>query len=195
MDGHDDHLATMAEADAEYATNAGASRPDVAWILSDRDVWYPNPAYKGPAVPHPDDEIEPDDTDWDNVPDVAWVGSVLFHRVKKGEPISTDFNGGVYIDGKCAIFTDPAGKPKAALINNESTLRTGPFFVSCSARPDGRLRYMHAACTSDKAFLGIAGLGYAATNELALKVSRNLGLHPPVPKPAVDDPLDSDIDF
>ena len=48
-------LATEAEADAEYARNVGAERPEQAWILSDRDVWYRNPAYTGPAVPHPED--------------------------------------------------------------------------------------------------------------------------------------------
>jgi hypothetical protein len=51
-------LATIAEADAEWARNVGADRPQSAWILSDRDVWYPNPAYSGPPVPHP--ESEPD---------------------------------------------------------------------------------------------------------------------------------------
>lgn len=48
-------LATEAEADREYARNIGAQRPEQAWILSDRDVWYRNPAYQGPAVPHPED--------------------------------------------------------------------------------------------------------------------------------------------
>lgn len=43
-----------AEADREYAFNAGMDNPDRAWILSDRDVWYPNPFYRGPAVPHPE---------------------------------------------------------------------------------------------------------------------------------------------
>ena len=51
----EDRLATIAEADAEYARNMGAQRPAQAWILSDRDVWYRNPAYSGPAVPHPED--------------------------------------------------------------------------------------------------------------------------------------------
>jgi hypothetical protein len=34
----------------------GAEREDQAWILSDRDVWYPNPYYKGPPVKHPEME-------------------------------------------------------------------------------------------------------------------------------------------
>jgi hypothetical protein len=33
-----------------------AKPEDGAWILSDRDVWYANPAYTGPPVPHPEDE-------------------------------------------------------------------------------------------------------------------------------------------
>lgn len=48
-------LATIAEADAEWARNVGADRPEQAWILSDRDVWYRNPAYSGPPEPHPED--------------------------------------------------------------------------------------------------------------------------------------------
>ena len=48
--------ATEAEADREYAYNVGMDEPERAWILSDRDVWYPNPFYTGPKVPHPDDE-------------------------------------------------------------------------------------------------------------------------------------------
>ena len=50
-----DHMATPAEADREYATNVGAMNPQRAWILSDRDVWYHNPYYSGPPVPHPND--------------------------------------------------------------------------------------------------------------------------------------------
>ncbi len=49
-------LATIAEADAEYARNVGYQRQHQAWILSDRDVWYRNPFYTGPAVRHPEDD-------------------------------------------------------------------------------------------------------------------------------------------
>jgi len=59
----DTHLATVGEADAEYAHNVGREHPERAWILSDRDVWYPNPAYRGPAVPHPEDDRGDDDCD------------------------------------------------------------------------------------------------------------------------------------
>lgn len=52
-----DRPATLAEADREYAYNVGAERRDVAWVLSDRDVWYPNPYYRGPPEPHPEDAV------------------------------------------------------------------------------------------------------------------------------------------
>lgn len=174
MSGHDDRTATMAEADAEYAANAGANRPDVAWILSDRDVWYRNPAYVGPPVPHPEDYRD-DDQDQSVT---VMVGGTAFCFIQKGEACPQGFAGGVYINGKCAIFTDVSGTPRVALINNESTLRDGPFFVSCSALPDGRLRYLHGTTTADQDFVGIAGLGYAAEKYVAYKVSRLLGLHP-----------------
>ena len=44
-------------ADAEYAHNVGMDNAARPWILSDRDVWYRNPFYTGPAVPHPEDDI------------------------------------------------------------------------------------------------------------------------------------------
>lgn len=51
-----DRPATIAEADAEYARNVGAENPESEWILSDRDVWYRNPAYTGKPGPHPEDD-------------------------------------------------------------------------------------------------------------------------------------------
>ena len=62
-DAFDDRCATEAEADVEYALNVGAMRSDQAWILSDRDVWYANPYYQGPAVRHPEDDWEDEDRD------------------------------------------------------------------------------------------------------------------------------------
>lgn len=50
----DDGPATEAEADLEWVRNVGADHPERAWILSDRDCWYRNPAYSGPPVPHPE---------------------------------------------------------------------------------------------------------------------------------------------
>ena len=58
----DDRPATMAEADREFAHNVGREQPGVAWILSDRDVFYKNPFYQGPPVPHPNDD------DWGDEP-------------------------------------------------------------------------------------------------------------------------------
>ena len=49
-----DHMATQAEADREFVANVAFERRDQAWILSDRDVWYANPCYRGPKVPHPE---------------------------------------------------------------------------------------------------------------------------------------------
>lgn len=51
-----DHIATQTEAEREWVTNVSHDRADQAWLLSDRDVWYANPAYQGPPVPHPEDE-------------------------------------------------------------------------------------------------------------------------------------------
>ena len=51
-------LASEADADSEYALNVGRENREYAWILSDRDVWYPNPFYHGPAVRHPEDDSE-----------------------------------------------------------------------------------------------------------------------------------------
>lgn len=60
----EDRLATVAEADAEYVRNVGYENQDCAWILSDREVWYRNPFYSGPAVPHPEsDDFEPGSVD------------------------------------------------------------------------------------------------------------------------------------
>ena len=48
--------ATEYQADLEYARNAGYDHQESAWILSDRDVWYANPFYQGPAQRHPEDD-------------------------------------------------------------------------------------------------------------------------------------------
>jgi hypothetical protein len=50
-----DHVATQWESDREYATNYGMDHPEKPWILSPRDVWHPNPSYRGPRVPHPEE--------------------------------------------------------------------------------------------------------------------------------------------
>jgi hypothetical protein len=47
-------VATPADACREYAYNWGMDNPDRAWVLTDYDVWMPNPHYQGPPVPHPE---------------------------------------------------------------------------------------------------------------------------------------------
>jgi hypothetical protein len=49
--------AKPADAMREFARNTGSDRPEVAWILTDYDVFVPNPHYVGPRVPHPEDEV------------------------------------------------------------------------------------------------------------------------------------------
>lgn len=61
MHPEDDHPATLAEGDRQFAEAVGAQRQEQAWILSDRDVWYRNPFYRGPAVPHPEEDHDYDD--------------------------------------------------------------------------------------------------------------------------------------
>ncbi len=51
---------SLADLDRHEATWDGFNYPDRAWLLSGRDVWYPNPHYKGAPVPHPE-------MDWDEV--------------------------------------------------------------------------------------------------------------------------------
>jgi len=47
---------TDAEWDRAEAHDLGASNPERAWVLTDRDVWHANPYYHGPKVPHPEDD-------------------------------------------------------------------------------------------------------------------------------------------
>jgi hypothetical protein len=49
-----------AEWDSAAALELGAKSPQRAWVLTDRDVWYANPFYKGPPVRHPEDDHEED---------------------------------------------------------------------------------------------------------------------------------------
>lgn len=50
-----DLLATHADAEREYAENAGRDNRNRAWILTPYDTWKANPFYVGPPVPHPED--------------------------------------------------------------------------------------------------------------------------------------------
>ena len=51
-------MATPAQAEREWVRNVADDRSDEPWLLSDRDVWYKNPAYRGPEVPSLDDCYE-----------------------------------------------------------------------------------------------------------------------------------------
>jgi len=57
----DDQMATPGDAMREYARNVGEDMPERAWILTDWDVWMPNPHYQGPPCPHPEDYSPEDD--------------------------------------------------------------------------------------------------------------------------------------
>jgi hypothetical protein len=66
-------IATEAEADRFDAFWGSDIPSDQAWVLSGRDVWYANPAYVGPAVPHPEEAAEDGDApvapaDYDDIP-------------------------------------------------------------------------------------------------------------------------------
>lgn len=45
-----------AEIDRYEAMLIAEQNPDRAWINSGRDVWYKNPFYNGPDVPHPEED-------------------------------------------------------------------------------------------------------------------------------------------
>lgn len=47
---------TIHHAEQAYVRAVGDEHHERAWICSDRDAWYPNPFYTGPAVPHPEDD-------------------------------------------------------------------------------------------------------------------------------------------
>ena len=47
----------------EAAFNEGMDNPERPWILTDWDVWMPNPFYQGPPVDHP--ELQ-----WDDEPQI-----------------------------------------------------------------------------------------------------------------------------
>jgi hypothetical protein len=64
---NDDHYATIGDAMREHTRNAGADRPDIAWILTPHDVWMANPHYTGPAVMHPDDAEQEEKNRYDDM--------------------------------------------------------------------------------------------------------------------------------
>ena len=52
--------ATPADACREAAYNAGMDSPERPWILTDWDVWMPNPHFVGDRGLHPED-FDPED--------------------------------------------------------------------------------------------------------------------------------------
>jgi len=59
LEEHQDfHYSTDAEWDHQEALEIGAANPEAAWVLTGRDVWHANPYYKGPAVPHPEEDVD-----------------------------------------------------------------------------------------------------------------------------------------
>lgn len=52
----DFYIPSEAELDRHAAYELGSARPGCAWVLTDRDVWYPNPFYSGPPQRHPEDD-------------------------------------------------------------------------------------------------------------------------------------------
>jgi len=58
MCGWEEHINSLPSSDLEWdnaeAMQIGEENPERAWVLTDRDVWHPNPYYKGPPVPHPE---------------------------------------------------------------------------------------------------------------------------------------------
>ena len=55
-DDRDFTYSSDAESDRAEAMALGDASPERAWILTDRDVWHANPCYRGPAMPHPEDD-------------------------------------------------------------------------------------------------------------------------------------------
>lgn len=56
-DEHCDSLpSSYAEMDRYDAELYGQANPEMAWVASGSDVWYPNPYYTGKPVPHPESD-------------------------------------------------------------------------------------------------------------------------------------------
>lgn len=54
---HEDfYYATDTELDNADADQIGSFYPERAWVVTDRDVIHANRYYKGPPIPHPDDD-------------------------------------------------------------------------------------------------------------------------------------------
>ena len=59
-DPREDVFATESDADREEALYLSSQDTERAWVLTNRDVWHPNPFYRGPEVPHPESDPHPE---------------------------------------------------------------------------------------------------------------------------------------
>ena len=121
-----DQPATPDQAVREYAYNAGADRPDVAWIEHPAfaDSWTANPYYTGPAVPHPMDDS------WDD------------------EDITMDQTAAnllAFMTAGDATFTVTSRKTGTRFTYRvEAASETGKWFVKVLTGPDNRNDYTYA---------------------------------------------------
>jgi len=67
-------VATDADWDRAEASEIGAQNSTQAWILTDRDVWHPNPYYVGEIVPHPEYDTP---EDYDSADEVCSADDVV----------------------------------------------------------------------------------------------------------------------
>jgi hypothetical protein len=75
-DYHDFNYTTESEWDRAQAYDIGARHPELAWVVTGRDIWHPNPFYVGPPVPHLEDSYYDwaDDLDLDGVEGMEDMG-------------------------------------------------------------------------------------------------------------------------
>jgi hypothetical protein len=72
---------------------------------------------------------------------------------------------GIYkIKRNGVLFCKPSGDPFAFLVANRSTYC---YFVSCSKKEYGQIRYQYSTCSIDEKRLGIDSLSYGEKNRLA----------------------------
>lgn len=77
-----DHVASPSEAMQEFAFNVGGydRYKNSAWILTDYDVWVPNPHYRGKPQSHPECHDEEYDQNYDDNEAVKEKEAVLVDR-------------------------------------------------------------------------------------------------------------------
>jgi len=85
-DDRDFYYSSDDDWDRANAFEMGADRPNQAWILTDRDVWHPNPFYKGPEMPHPESQ------EYINMLDEEYLDYIVeeYQKEPYQEPYSVD---------------------------------------------------------------------------------------------------------